>query len=179
MMSTGKGLRAVARWVMSKGLLSQFWLAKEQIDRVESRVINDGDGDGIGVEDGDNEDEDEEEASEQEQGEQFKPGRAQRTRCGYGGSSIQNGHTRQDNLEWICEVESTVTTKKKKQQVGLGFSSSEGLFSYSKLNRTPRLATQLGTEYKPSSSTVEVCQRKLGQAGPTFISYAVTAFRPF
>ena len=38
LMSTGKGLRAVARWVMSEGLLSQFSLAKEQIDHVEGRA---------------------------------------------------------------------------------------------------------------------------------------------
>ena len=37
MMSTGKRLRAVARWVMSKSLLSQFSLAKEQSDWVESK----------------------------------------------------------------------------------------------------------------------------------------------
>ena len=33
MLSTRKGLRAVARWVMREGLLHQFSLAKEQIDR--------------------------------------------------------------------------------------------------------------------------------------------------
>ena len=38
LMSTGKGLRAVARWVINEGLLSQFALAKEQIDRAEGRA---------------------------------------------------------------------------------------------------------------------------------------------
>ena len=42
-MSTGKGLRAVARWVMSEGLLSQISLAKEQINRVEGRAREDDD----------------------------------------------------------------------------------------------------------------------------------------
>ena len=37
LMSTGKGLRAVARWVMSEGLLGQFLLAKEQSDWAEGR----------------------------------------------------------------------------------------------------------------------------------------------
>ena len=37
-MSTGKGLRAVTRWVINEGLLSQFSLAKEQIDRAEGRA---------------------------------------------------------------------------------------------------------------------------------------------
>lgn len=55
-MSTGKGLRAVARWARSEGLLLQFSLAKVQIDRVEGRVLNDGD----------NEDEAEAEAPEQD-----------------------------------------------------------------------------------------------------------------
>ena len=55
-MSTGKGLRAVARWVMSERLLSQFSLAKEQIDRAEGRV-----GDRIGEEEGEEEEEEEEE----------------------------------------------------------------------------------------------------------------------
>ena len=36
-MSAGKGLRAVARWVMSKGLLGQSSLAKEQSDWVKGR----------------------------------------------------------------------------------------------------------------------------------------------
>ena len=35
MLSTKKGLRAVARWVMRKGLLHQFLLAKEQIDQAK------------------------------------------------------------------------------------------------------------------------------------------------
>ena len=38
LMSTGKGLRVVARWVVSEGLLSQFSLAKEQVDYVEGRA---------------------------------------------------------------------------------------------------------------------------------------------
>ena len=33
----GKGLRAVARWVMNEGHLSQFSLAKEQSDWVEGK----------------------------------------------------------------------------------------------------------------------------------------------
>ena len=33
----GKGLREVARWVMSEGLLDQFSLAKEQSEWVEGR----------------------------------------------------------------------------------------------------------------------------------------------
>ena len=45
-MSTGKGLRAVARWVMSEGLLLQFSLANEQIHRVEGRININDDGDG-------------------------------------------------------------------------------------------------------------------------------------
>lgn len=39
--STGKGLRPVARWVMSDGLLSQFPLAKEQLDWVNRRARDD------------------------------------------------------------------------------------------------------------------------------------------
>ena len=58
-MSTGKGLRAVARCVMSEGLLAQFSLAKEQIDLLEGRTGNDGDGEGDGDGDGDGDDEDE------------------------------------------------------------------------------------------------------------------------
>lgn len=46
--------------------MSQFPLAKEQIDRVEGRVINDSDIEGDGAEDGDDEDEAEAEALEQE-----------------------------------------------------------------------------------------------------------------
>ena len=41
MMSTGKGLRAVTRWVMSKSLLGQFSLAKEQNDWVEGKERGD------------------------------------------------------------------------------------------------------------------------------------------
>ncbi|MCJ1272053.1 hypothetical protein MMC22_011960, partial [Lobaria immixta] len=41
-LSTGKGLRAVARWVMNEGLLAQLSLAKEQIDLVEGRTSHDG-----------------------------------------------------------------------------------------------------------------------------------------
>ena len=37
-LSTGNGLRAVARWVMSEGVLTQCSLAKEQTDRVEGRA---------------------------------------------------------------------------------------------------------------------------------------------
>ena len=45
-LSTGKGIRGMARWVMSESLLPQFSLAKEQIDGVESRAQeNDDDGD--------------------------------------------------------------------------------------------------------------------------------------
>ena len=44
-MSTGKGLRAVTRWVTSQGLLSQFSLAKEQRDRAKGRA-----GDRVGEE---------------------------------------------------------------------------------------------------------------------------------
>ena len=40
-----KVLRAVARWVMSEGLLLQYSLAKEQTDRVEGRGNNDAGGD--------------------------------------------------------------------------------------------------------------------------------------
>lgn len=56
-MSTGKGLRAVTRWVMDKKILLQFSLAKEQIDRIEKgpnignddgNDANDGDSDGEG-----------------------------------------------------------------------------------------------------------------------------------
>lgn len=36
-LSTGKGFRAVAWWVVNERLLAQFSLAKEQIDRVEGR----------------------------------------------------------------------------------------------------------------------------------------------
>ena len=43
-MSTGKGLRAVARWVRSEGLLSKYLLAKEQLDWVEGRIRDDEDG---------------------------------------------------------------------------------------------------------------------------------------
>ena len=39
-LSTGKRLRAEARWVMSEGLLAQFSLAKEQTNRAEGRVGN-------------------------------------------------------------------------------------------------------------------------------------------
>lgn len=42
-LSTGKGFGAVARWVMSEGLLVQFLLAKQHIDRVEGRVREDND----------------------------------------------------------------------------------------------------------------------------------------
>ncbi|MCJ1269303.1 hypothetical protein MMC22_009194 [Lobaria immixta] len=43
---SSSGLRAVARWVMSEGLLSPFLLAKEQIGRVEGRARDkDDDGD--------------------------------------------------------------------------------------------------------------------------------------
>lgn len=64
-MLKGKGLQAVARWIMSESLLSQVSRAKEQIDRVKGRVINDGDNDGDG--DDDNENEAEAEALEQEE----------------------------------------------------------------------------------------------------------------
>lgn len=37
-MSTRKGLRAVARWAMSEGVLGQFSIAKEQADRAEGRT---------------------------------------------------------------------------------------------------------------------------------------------
>lgn len=37
-LSTGKGIRAVARWIMSEGLVLRFSLAKEQIDRAEGRA---------------------------------------------------------------------------------------------------------------------------------------------
>ena len=50
-LSTGKGLRAVARWVMDEGLLAQFSLAKEQIDRVEGRTREDNDNDDSADED--------------------------------------------------------------------------------------------------------------------------------
>ena len=50
LMSTGKGLRAVAQWVMSEGLLSQFSLAKEQIDCAEDRAREDDDDDDDGAE---------------------------------------------------------------------------------------------------------------------------------
>lgn len=51
-MSTGKGLRAVFRWTMSEGLLSQFSVAREQIDSVEGRAREDNDiGDGADEED--------------------------------------------------------------------------------------------------------------------------------
>ena len=53
--------------------------------------------------------------------EQFRPGRAQRTRCDYGRSSSRKGHTRQHILEWKREMESTVTTEKKRK-IELGFS---------------------------------------------------------
>ena len=56
-MSTRKGLRALARWVMSEGLLLQFSLAKEQADWVEGRAINDSGSVGDGVRNGDDEDE--------------------------------------------------------------------------------------------------------------------------
>ena len=35
MLSTRRGLRAVARWMMGEGLLHQFSLTREQIDRAE------------------------------------------------------------------------------------------------------------------------------------------------
>lgn len=44
-MSTGKGLRAVARWPTSEGLLGQFSLAKEQRDWVEGKRKGSGDED--------------------------------------------------------------------------------------------------------------------------------------
>lgn len=44
-LSTGKGLRAVARWVMNEGLLAQLSLAKEQIDGVEGRTRDNDDND--------------------------------------------------------------------------------------------------------------------------------------
>lgn len=44
-MATGKGLRAVTRWVMDKKLLSQLSLAKEQTDRIEGRNVDDHGGD--------------------------------------------------------------------------------------------------------------------------------------
>lgn len=56
-LSTRKGLRALARLGMNEKLLSQFSLAKEQTDREEGRTNNEGESD-------------EEEVPEQEQGEQ-------------------------------------------------------------------------------------------------------------
>ncbi|MCJ1265039.1 hypothetical protein MMC22_004914 [Lobaria immixta] len=53
MISTGKGLRAVARWVMSEGLLGQFLLAKEQSDWAEGRGKR-----GMGEDEGEDEGED-------------------------------------------------------------------------------------------------------------------------
>lgn len=44
-MATGKGLRAVTRWIMDKKFLSQFSLAKEQTDRVEGTLNIDDNGD--------------------------------------------------------------------------------------------------------------------------------------
>lgn len=65
-MLKGKGFQAVTRWIMSKSLLSQVSRAKEQIDRVKGRVINDGDNDGDSDDDNENENEAEAEALEQE-----------------------------------------------------------------------------------------------------------------
>lgn len=45
-LSTGKGLRAVARWVMNEGLLARFPPAKEKIDRAEGRTREDGEEEG-------------------------------------------------------------------------------------------------------------------------------------
>ena len=67
-MSTGKGLQAVARWVMSEGLLSQFSLAKEQVDWVEGRATNDSGSEGDEVGDGDDGDETEAGVGAPEQG---------------------------------------------------------------------------------------------------------------
>lgn len=39
-LSTGKRLRAVARWIMREGLLGHFSLAKEQHDWMEGRARN-------------------------------------------------------------------------------------------------------------------------------------------
>ncbi|MCJ1265443.1 hypothetical protein MMC22_005321 [Lobaria immixta] len=47
MLLTRNGLRAVARRVMREGLLHQFSLAREQIDRAEGRIVE-----GEGVEEG-------------------------------------------------------------------------------------------------------------------------------
>ena len=56
MMSTGKGLRAVARRVMSKSLLGQFSLAKEQSDWVEGRERGgEGEDEGEGADSSDDE----------------------------------------------------------------------------------------------------------------------------
>lgn len=54
MLSTKRGLQAVARWMMKRDLLHQFLLAKKQIDWVEGRNRakkgDDEDGKGKGVE---------------------------------------------------------------------------------------------------------------------------------
>ena len=56
MMSTGKALRAIARRVMSKGLLGQFSLAKEQSDWVEGRERGgEGEDEGEGADSSDDE----------------------------------------------------------------------------------------------------------------------------
>ena len=69
-LSTGKGLRAVARWVMNEGLSTQFSLAKEHIDLLEGRTSTGGDGNGDGSENGDGgedgDGDDEDESAEQE-----------------------------------------------------------------------------------------------------------------
>lgn len=54
MLSTRRGLGALARWMMERGLQHLFLLAKEQIDRVEgegrARGGDDNDGEGEGLE---------------------------------------------------------------------------------------------------------------------------------
>ena len=55
-MSTRKNPQTVACWVMSKSLLLQFLLAKEQVDWVENRAVNESSSVGDGVGDSENED---------------------------------------------------------------------------------------------------------------------------
>lgn len=63
MLSTRKGLKAVARWAMTEGLLHQFSLAKEQIDRAERGAAEEED---AGEEDADEEDREPEGVANQE-----------------------------------------------------------------------------------------------------------------
>ena len=100
-MSTGNGLRAVARWVTNEGLLSQFSLAKEQSDWVEGKDK----GDGYEVDNNSNNNDEhehkQEETSEREHEEKFAD-----TRFSRGKTAIMavEGFRRKGHAQWYSHT---------------------------------------------------------------------------